>query len=73
VLPKPSSPGRRRCAGFLESEGCVTVERVRRALGVSRTQAKYVLKGCRGRAGPCLCLWAEFRFGAATASGGAGP
>jgi hypothetical protein len=29
---------------LLESEGCLTVERARRALGVSRTQASYVLK-----------------------------
>jgi phytoene dehydrogenase-like protein len=37
---------------LLESEGCVTVERARRALGISRTQAKYVLEKLRaeGRA-----------------------
>jgi len=29
---------------LLQSEGCVTVEKARRALGVSRMQAKYVLK-----------------------------
>jgi len=32
---------------LLQSEGCVTVERARRALGVSRTQAKYVLEQLR--------------------------
>lgn len=34
--------------GLLESEGCVTVEGARRALGISRTQAKYVLERLRG-------------------------
>jgi predicted ArsR family transcriptional regulator len=29
---------------LLQSEGCVTVERARRALGASRMQAKYVLE-----------------------------
>ncbi len=29
---------------LLQSEGCVTVEGARRALGISRTQAKYVLE-----------------------------
>jgi phytoene dehydrogenase-like protein len=33
---------------LLESEGCVTVEGARRALGVSRTQAKYILERLRG-------------------------
>ena len=37
---------------LLQSERCITVERARRALGVSRTQAKYVLEQLRteGRA-----------------------
>ena len=48
---------------LLESEGCVTVEGARRALGASKTQAKYVLEKLQaeGRAVPAavgkVTLW----------------
>jgi predicted ArsR family transcriptional regulator len=48
---------------LLESEGCITVEVARRALGVSRMQAKYVLEKLQaeGRAVPAavgrVTLW----------------